>query len=176
MNRFLLVTILISAAMTGHDFASQGPESGAVSLDPIKVLGYESCAKCHENEVKVWQQTRHHQTFRELHRKPEAQQIAERIGLRSIKRGEVCINCHYTQQITSGKVRAVSGISCESCHGPAQDWIKLHNDYGGEGVTKEQETAAHRAERRKESVAAGMNNPINLYLIAQLSKLPYGAA
>lgn len=136
-------------------------------MDPIKVLGYESCAKCHENEVKVWQQSRHHRTFRELHRKPEAKQIADRMGLRSIKRGDVCIDCHYTQQVKSGKVRAVSGISCESCHGPAQNWIKLHNDYGGEDATKEQESAEHHAERLKRSVAAGMNNPINLYLIAR---------
>lgn len=166
-NCCLLLAIVISTVMTSHDLASQVPESGAVLMDPIKVLGYESCAKCHEQEVKVWQQSRHHQTFRDLHRKPEAKQIADRLGLRSIKRGDVCINCHYTQQVKRGKVRAVSGISCESCHGPAQDWIKLHNDYGGEDVTKEQESAEHRAERRARSVAAGMNNPINPYLIAR---------
>ena len=136
-------------------------------MDPIKVLGYESCAKCHENEVNVWRRSRHHQTFRELHREPEAKQIAERMGLRSIKRGDVCINCHYTQQVKSGKVRAVSGISCESCHGPARDWIKLHNDYGDEHITKEQESLQHHEERLQLSVVAGMNNPINPYLIAR---------
>jgi hypothetical protein len=87
------------------------------------------------------------------------------MGVSSIKRSEVCAGCHYTQQDQSGVVKTVSGVSCESCHGAARDWIALHNDYGG--TTKRQETAAHRQERRQASIAAGMRNPANLYLIAR---------
>jgi hypothetical protein len=64
-------------------------------------------------------------------------------------------------------VRVVSGVSCESCHGAAADWLATHADYGGEHVTKAMETPAHRQQRVEQSIAAGMNNPHNLYLIAR---------
>jgi hypothetical protein len=111
--------------------------------------------------------TPHFATFDTLHRTPAAKQIAEKLGLRSIKRSNVCTQCHYTAQNQSGRTRVVAGVSCESCHGGAADWLALHADYGGPGVTKEQESAEHRAQRLAESIAHGMNNPHNLYLIAR---------
>lgn len=90
------------------------------------------------------------------------------MGIRSIKRGGICTDCHYTSQVvSSGQHRAIEGISCESCHGAAKDWLALHADYGGPQVTQATESAEHRARRREKSVAAGMNNPSNLYLIAR---------
>jgi hypothetical protein len=58
-------------------------------------------------------------------------------------------------------------VSCESCHGGAADWIALHADYGGENVTKQMETAEHLRQRIEQSIARGMNNPHNVYLIAK---------
>lgn len=138
-----------------------------LSMDHSKVMGYETCSKCHANEVRVWQNTPHAETFRSLHRKPEAKAICKKMGQRSIKRGDLCVDCHYTQQSKGSSARAVSGVSCESCHGAAKDWFAIHNDYGGPTATKQSESAAHRDERRKESIKKGMRNPSNLYLIAR---------
>lgn len=163
-----MVALSNAVASQANSVAAQdSPNSGAVTIDSIKVLGYEACAKCHQNEVNVWKQTPHHSTFREMHRNPHAKEISGKMGLRSIKRGGVCIDCHYTQQDQGGKAKAISGISCESCHGAAKDWITIHNDYGGPTTTKEQESAAHKIERRKRAMAAGMQNPMNIYLIAR---------
>ncbi|MEZ6103458.1 MAG: cytochrome c family protein [Pirellulaceae bacterium] len=157
----------VGLVVTGTS-AAETPGSAAVSTDPHKVKGVESCVKCHENEVKQWKNTPHAQTFDTLHRRPEAKQIAERMGVRSIKRGDVCIECHYTQQAhEDGKIKAISGVSCESCHGAANDWLAIHNDYGGENVPKSAETAEHRARRMKQSINLGMRNPVNLYLVAR---------
>jgi len=142
-------------------------ETETIRCDPAEVLGAESCIKCHASECQQWKKTPHFATLEALHRKPEAKAIAKRLGLRSIKRNDVCVKCHYTQQLVGDRVRVVSGISCESCHGASKNWVKLHNDYGGENITKEMESAEHRVQRRKKSVAAGMNNPANLYLIAR---------
>ena len=49
----------------------------------------------------------------------------------------------------------------------AADWVELHSDYGGPNVTKAAETPEHRRERIERSIAAGMNNPANLYLVAR---------
>jgi hypothetical protein len=135
--------------------------------DPTRIVGSDQCAKCHQPEVQQWMRTPHFATFDTLHRTPEAKQIADQLGLRSIKRSNVCTQCHYTEQKQGQRVRVVAGVSCESCHGGAADWLALHADFGGVGVTKEQEPAEHRAKRLAESIAHGMNNPHNLYLIAK---------
>ena len=134
--------------------------------DPSKVNTAETCAKCHSNEVQTWKQTPHFQTFEQLSRSPEAKQICSNLGLRSVKRSEVCINCHFTTQEIDGRVKAIAGVSCESCHGASVDWLSVHNDYGGPLATKEDETSEHRAERLDECTSLGMRNTQDLYLIA----------
>jgi hypothetical protein len=146
---------------------SEQPAFGPQVSDPAKIVGSDMCAKCHEKEVQQWMRTPHFATFDTLHRRPEAKQIGDRLGLRSIKRSDVCTQCHYTEQNQGGRVRVVAGVSCESCHGGAADWLAIHADYGGEGVTKAAETAEHRAKRLEDSIALGMNNPHNIYLIAR---------
>ncbi|MEP6170365.1 MAG: multiheme c-type cytochrome [Rhodopirellula bahusiensis] len=143
--------------------------AAAKPVDPHLTMGSETCVKCHANEVKVWKATPHQRTFDELHRRPEAKAIASKLGIRSIKYDGRCVDCHYTQQVdtASGNVHAIEGVSCESCHGSAKQWLDLHHDYGGEQVTRAMETPEHRQLRLAQSVAAGMRNPVNVYLVAQ---------
>ena len=63
-------------------------------------------------------------------------------------------------------MKAIAGVSCESCHGASVDWLSVHNDYGGPLATKEDETPEHRAMRLDESTSLGMRNTRDLYLIA----------
>ncbi len=148
--------------------AQQGdPKTYFTKPDIAKVVGADTCTKCHGNEVQTWMATPHFLTFDAIHRLPEAKQIADRLGVRSVKRDGECVRCHYTEQLVRDRPRLVAGISCESCHGGARDWLEKHADYGGAGVTKDSETPEHKALRRAESISAGMNNPSNLYLIAR---------
>lgn len=151
----LLVFLLAGSA------AAQPPQ-----CDPDKVLTFESCAKCHASEVRVWKQTPHYRTFEQLNRDPRAKEICQKMGLRSVKRSNVCVNCHFTLQTKGDKLKPVSGISCESCHGASSDWIGMHNDYGGNAATRETESEEHRDERLALSTAYGMRNTRDLYLIA----------
>ena len=105
----------------------------AVPAPAHLVLGNESCVKCHASEIQAWKQTPHSQTFDELHRRPEAKQIAAKLGIRSIKHEGRCVACHYTQKIEAGTPHVIAGVSCESCHGAAKHWVDLHQEYGGEG-------------------------------------------
>lgn len=138
-----------------------------LNVDAQKVLGPESCEKCHAAETQNWKQTPHFETLHTLHRKKEAQTIASKLGIASFKTDSNCIQCHYTMQQQGPSLEAVSGVSCESCHGPAKDWINVHHNYGDSGVTRARETNEHRRQRLSESIAAGMRNPINVYLVAQ---------
>ena len=141
--------------------------TGAVACDPTKVIGPETCTKCHGQELAIWRQTAHFLHLQRVAAEAGSRGIAQRMGLRSIKRGDLCIQCHYTLQKKGARDKAIAGVSCESCHGAAADWIAVHNDYGGPTATKESETAEHRAQRLKQSMEHGMRNPANLYLIAR---------
>ena len=157
----LSATLLIAAGLANGKLIAQ-----EVRCDPTKVMTAASCEKCHLNEVKRWKNTPHFQTFEQLSRRPEAKQICSNLGLRSVKRSDVCIKCHYTLKDMGGKLKTVSGVSCESCHGASKDWLPLHNDYGGPTATKESESPEHAIERFMRSTENGMRNTRNLYAIA----------
>lgn len=164
---FVLIVIGATSWPSCNSAQAQPSASGPMVPDAAKIVGADQCAKCHQAEVQQWMKTPHYATFDALHRTPRAKEIADRLGERSIKRSQVCTQCHYTEQNQSGRMRVVAGVSCESCHGAAAEWISIHADYGGEGISKEQETPQHKAERIERSIAAGMNNPHNIYLIAR---------
>jgi hypothetical protein len=163
-----LGAIVALAVFRGGRFAAaEEIEYGPTVPDASKVVGADQCAKCHQPEVQQWMRTPHFATFETLHRQPRAKEIADKLGLQSIKRNDVCTQCHYTLQQQDGRERVVAGVSCESCHGGALNWLTLHADYGGTGITRATESAEHRAKRVKDSIAQGMNNPHNIYLIAR---------
>lgn len=140
--------------------------SAYAAPDATKVEGPESCGECHGNEVEAWKLTHHFSTFNEMHRTPEAREIASKLGIQRIKHESLCLTCHYTsKELEGGKLDVIAGISCESCHGAAKDWINVHNDYG-DGQTKETESAEHRKERLEKSVANGMISPDDIYAVA----------
>ncbi len=156
--------VLVAGALGVWSPAAIGQSQiGGAARDPAKVVGPERCGECHKSEFAAWQQTHHAKTFLEMHRKPEASEIVQKLGGRRIKQNEHCLQCHYTQGLKEGEPAALWGVTCESCHGQAKEWIDVHNDYGGKGVTKETETADHRKQRIEKTAAAGMIRPADTY-------------
>jgi hypothetical protein len=131
--------------------------AGAAGAQPFN-LGPQACAECHKPEYEVWQKTDHAEGYKEFHRKKEVRDILKVVGGRSPKQSEVCLACHYTvaKKDAAAKPDDVAGPSCESCHGPGSDYIKIHNDFGGPNVKKEQETPQHREQRIAAARKAGM--------------------
>ena len=86
---------------------------------------------------------------------------------KSIKRNDMCVRCHYTVQTQDGRARVVAGVSCESCHGAAADWIAIHADYGGPTSPRQPKRPSTANSDMENSIAHGMNNPHNVYLIAK---------
>ena len=132
---------------------------------PAEIVTAEACGECHTSAYKIWQGTVHQTGFRALHRKPLAQAIAAKMGFRLLKRDSLCLRCHYTPVEVDDDLRAISGVSCESCHGAGRDWIRVHSDYGP-GKTYKTETPEHRRERLEASRKAGMRQPSDLYALA----------
>jgi hypothetical protein len=149
LTRLTFLVALITVAAT----AARAAENN-YHADPTKIVGPQACAECHAPMVEAWKLTHHFDTFNTMHRRPEAREIAGKMGMRRIKDESLCLKCHYTAQTQDdGRVTAIAGISCESCHGAARDWIKVHSD-------KKDPDALAKA------VKLGMLQPSNYYAVA----------
>lgn len=140
LGSVLVVVPLVLALQERDDFR----DSAYLRVDPDRIIisprdSQVPCGECHSSEYEVWKGTAHATGFETMHRTPSAQAILDSMGLRVAKRQEsLCMRCHYT---VSPKRRAVAGVSCESCHGPARDWIKIHDDLGDETRVQKSEAA-----------------------------------
>src|SRR5262249_14987852 len=121
----------------------------------------EAGGKCHRPEWEGGKKPNQGGSFNECHRGAKPRDGLKVTNERSPKTSQVCVPCHYTtaQKDASAKPDQVAGPSCESCHGPASAFIKIHNDYGGPGVKKEDEKPDHKAKRLADAKAAGMHRP-----------------
>ena len=138
---------------------------GTVASDPAKIVGPNACAECHKQEAEAWKGTHHFKTFRELPRRKEATEIAERMGIARIRSESLCLGCHYTVQQKENKKEPLAGISCESCHSAGEDWIKVHSGFSGK--TEKTETKSEAEARLKLADQKGMIRPASLYLLAK---------
>jgi Cytochrome c554 and c-prime len=138
---------------------------GAVASDPAKIVGANACAECHKQEAEAWKASQHFKTFRDMPRRKEANEIAERMGIQRIRSESLCLNCHYTEQQKDNKKQPIAGISCESCHSAAEDWIKIHGQYSGK--TEKTESKDEAEARWKLAESKGMIRPASVYRLAK---------
>ena len=163
-----IVTTPASFAQVPSAIAPMSIAAFPPGIDAAKVQGAEACGECHIPDMDAWKQSTHQATnWRMIHRSDRAQDILKALEIKGgMRRNDLCFNCHYTARVVDEKRKIVSGVSCESCHGAAADWINVHDDYGAD-KTKETETPEHRAMRLKACDASGMLRPANVYLVAR---------
>lgn len=134
---------------------------------PGKILGASSCASssCHggggalHNQFLVW-------SLRDFHSSrpsamlatARASQIGGALNIGDVTADPRCTICHAPlllapQSLRGSLFQPGEGVSCESCHGPAEHWIRSH--------TRPDFTEADR-------VAAGMRDLENLYIRANV--------
>lgn len=147
-------------------------DSPFLRMDPEKVVISERdwrvpCGECHISEYEVWQDSKHATGFNTMHRTDQAQDILREMGLRTTKRQEaMCLKCHYTVKAPSSS-RAIAGVSCESCHGAAHDWVEVHNTWGPGVEHPDDELPEHAEARVAASLEGGMLRPSgDLYAVA----------
>ncbi|MDX1547967.1 MAG: multiheme c-type cytochrome [Rhodothermales bacterium] len=137
-------------------------ESAFLRTDPVKIVASPQdpsvpCGDCHTQEAAVWASTPHATGFADLHTSAEARAIRDRLGGGAIREDSRCLRCHYTAVMQGAETRAIAGVSCESCHGAARDWLFAHKDYGD--FTRATEPDEHRRARIQRSVQGGMLRP-----------------
>lgn len=171
----LLATIRRSVADSQQkEAATAAPEkaAGGGKLDPARVMGAKACVKCHKSEYARWMKTVHYSNAERL-KTAAAVKYAKAMGIAEadIAKNSLCTTCHATtQKQESGSVVAISGVSCESCHGAAggdPGWLNRHAVYGPEGTKRNNETPGHRKARLEFCAKQGKVGPRNLYGLAK---------
>ena len=166
--RFIWYAVLTGVALTFVVASgSVSAQEAGPYLNAEKVMGPERCAECHKDTHEIWKKTHHSKTFRAMPRSKKAKKIAKKLGIKRVKKDKTCRTCHFTAALTEGEEKLIAGISCESCHGGAKEWINTHSNYGGPKITRETESAEHRAERIEMTKAAGMILPAGIYQVAE---------
>jgi hypothetical protein len=134
---------------------------------PAKFLGANSCSSssCHggggadQNQFLVW-------SLKDFHsQRPVAtlatarsKQIADALNIKDATADARCTVCHaplnrVPENLRGENFKVSEGVSCESCHGPAENWIRSH--------TRTDYTRADRT-------AAGLRDLQNLYVRANV--------
>ncbi len=132
---------------------------------PTKFLGANSCAStsCHggggakQNQFLVWSlQDFHSQRPPATLTSARSKQIAEALEIKDPTADSRCTSCHaplaaVPENLRGENFKISEGVSCESCHGPAENWLRAH--------TRPDYTRADRT-------AAGLRDLQNLYVRA----------
>jgi len=130
-----------------------------------KFLGANSCANssCHggagekQNQFLVWSlKDFHSQRPAATLATARAKQIADALEIKDPTADARCTDCHaplheVPENLRGEDFKISEGVSCESCHGPAENWLRSHTrlDY-----------------TRADRTAAGMSDLQNLYVRA----------
>jgi hypothetical protein len=138
-----------------------GPAPGEATTPP-RFLGAASCAAaaCHaggstgarRSEYTTWSaQDKHARAYQVLFQ-PRAILMATRLGLGKAHAEKLCLNCHvrpdYDEKRDDVWFAKGDGVSCESCHGPAERWVAEHHRDGWAGKSAAEKRALGFADTR----------------------------
>ena len=139
-----------------------GASAFAQTPEPPKYTGPGSCASpsCHggvqvrtetsvqQNEYSTWVvKDKHARAFAAL-TSPVAVRMAKILGIEKAETAPKCLACHTLNVPEADRARtfdSTDGVSCESCHGPASNWLGPHTT---RGWTHERSIAAGMRELR----------------------------
>lgn len=130
-----LVTVVCAglvAAWAAAGTACAADASEPTVRDPSKYIGLTICKTCH-NATKVgdqagkWRSGPHSRAF-EVLGTAEGKAVAAKLGIADPQTSGKCLKCHstaynWTEQIQTTTVKPEEGVVCESCHGPAQNYV-----------------------------------------------------
>ncbi len=155
----IMMTIAIQDGVGNPDRTPRITEN-VTNTNWRKIVNINSCGQCHIQEQKTLELTRHWMTWDDRYKSPKAKRILKNLDLTmGMRFNNVCYNCHFTAaETTYHEIKPMAGISCQTCHGAAEDWIHVHHNLGLDNETNES-----KIDRMLKSEKAGMVRPANLY-------------
>ena len=143
MKTILLTVLSVSFLLT--------VTTRAADRDAANYAGNKMCGICHKkedsgNQLGKWQASPHAKAFESLGT-PAAKEVAKKLGIDDPQKSGKCLKCHstaynFTESVATEKIKPEDGVTCESCHGPG-------NNYKSKSVM----------ESREKCIEAGMIYP-----------------
>jgi hypothetical protein len=83
-----------------------------------------------QNEYLTWSRTDKHARAYNILLNERSQRIAKNLGLKQpAHEATICLDCHahvIPEKRRGERFKITDGVTCESCHGPAEKWVKTH--------------------------------------------------
>jgi hypothetical protein len=82
-----------------------------------------------QNEYVTWTQNDPHSAAYRVLGSDASQAMARRLGIRDATTADVCLDCHADNVPSARRgerFQISDGVSCEACHGGAQEWLASH--------------------------------------------------
>jgi len=136
---------LLAAAAAVAAFSAQAADVPLPYEAKAKHVGVVNCASslCHgsitewkgsnvlQNEYVTWSRVdKHALRANQVLLNEKSQRIAKNLGLKQpAHEAKICVDCHGHNPPADQRgerFKASDGVSCEACHGPAENWIKSH--------------------------------------------------
>ncbi len=159
---FLLPSLRITSIDAGDDLTTAVPfEIPAIESRALNLVGTNSCAagSCHGGArlsegrsfaaYQIWMRKDPHSTaYGVLNNERSSRMMAllypnENGPAPHATKEARCLNCHVTTessrdlQLLPTTHAVTDGVGCESCHGPARQWLGLHSTIAWRGLTAE---------------------------------------
>jgi hypothetical protein len=141
--------------------------------------GQQSCASsgCHgggtgKNQCLIWQKKDAHSKAHAILSIARSKAIAEAVGITDAAKDGRCTICHSPLQSVPAERMASGftpeqGVSCETCHGPAEPWLRFHTRLD---ISRDQRLAAGMREMRDLYNRANTCVACHLYIDPELAK------
>ena len=83
------------------------------------------------DQLAIWQKKDAHSRAQGILTSGRSEKIAEALGIGDAWKSAQCTVCHSPMQNVPEKllahdVKPNRGVSCETCHGPAENWLRFH--------------------------------------------------
>ena len=125
----LIVAIWMSGQVTAMAQEKAAPKA-------YGYVGVAECKACHSAEAKgaqftKWEASKHAHAYKSLLTE-QSKQICAAKGIKEApEKATQCLKCHVAghgakAELLGAKYTIEEGLGCESCHGAAADWKKLH--------------------------------------------------
>lgn len=153
VTRFLLLTVL--AAGVGL------PRLASCAIEPhassAKFLGESSCTTtgCHgggegKNQCYIFEKKDVHTKALATLSAERSKRMGEALGIPDVSKDARCTVCHsplaaVPESRWAGEGAPETGLTCETCHGPAENWIRFHTR---KDITRDQRLAAGMREMK----------------------------
>jgi len=143
-SRFLKIAAVNVCVLIAVGQDSASVQQGRDSTESTRLaLGAGSCASvdCHgsasprvegrikRNEYRTWLTQDSHAAAYTVLLQPRSKQISRNLGIDSPESTDLCLNCHalhIAPNRYSASFDLSQGVTCESCHGLAGEWLGPH--------------------------------------------------